>query len=64
MINKKGKSTVIDEGVTQYVRVSKDLLLYISEGNLYMYNGKERSRVKSNVDYLWCMNAMTYTTAG
>ncbi len=64
MINKKGKSTVIAEDVTQYVRVNKNLLLYISEGDLYMYDGKEKSRVKSNVDYLWCMTAMSYTLAG
>lgn len=64
MINKKGKTTVIAEDVTQYIRVNKNLLLYISEGDLYQYDGKEKSRVKSNVDYLWCMNAMEYTVAG
>ena len=64
MINKKGKATVIAEDVTQYIRVSKDLLLYISEGDLYMYDGKEKTHVKNNVDYLWCMTSMDYTLAG
>lgn len=58
MINSKGETTLISDNVTQYIRVNKSLLLYISDGDLYFYNGKEKKMVRENVDFLWSQNAM------
>ncbi len=58
LINSKGETTLIGDNVTQYIRVDKSTLLYISDGDLYVYNGKEKKLVRSEVDWLWSQNAM------
>ena len=58
MIDAKGDATLIADNVTQYIRVDKSTLLYISDGDLYYYNGKEKSFVRSGVVWFWCQNAM------
>ena len=58
MINAKGEQTYIAEDVTQYVRVDDSTLLYISDGDLYYYNGKEKKLVETGVDMVWSRNAM------
>ena len=58
MIDAKGNSTIIADNVTQYIRVDKSNLLFISDGDLYQYDGKERSMVQMGVQYIWCMNEM------
>ena len=58
MINKKGESTLIADGVRAYVRVDKSNLLYISDGDLYSYNGKEKKKVRSNVSWIWSRKSM------
>lgn len=58
MINAKGETTLIGDNVTQYIRADKSTLLYISDGDLYSYNGKEKKMVRSNVDWLWSKNSM------
>jgi len=58
MIDSKGKTTLIGDNVTQYIRVDKSTLLYISDGDLYSYNGKEKSMVRSEVDWFWSQNSM------
>lgn len=58
MINAKGETTLIGDNVTQYIRVDKSTLLYISDGDLYSYNGKEKKMVRSEVDWLWSQNSM------
>lgn len=58
MINAKGESTLIGDNVTQYIRVDKSTLLYISDGDLYSYNGKKKKMVRSDVDMFWCQNSI------
>ena len=58
MIDSKGETTLIGDNVTQYIRVDKSTLLYISDGDLYSYNGKEKKMVRSEVDWLWSQNSM------
>lgn len=58
MIDSKGETTLIDDNITQYIRVDKSTLLYISDGDLYSYNGKEKKMVRSEVDWLWSQNSM------
>ena len=58
MIDSKGETTLIGDNITQYIRVDKSTLLYISDGDLYSYNGKEKKMVRSEVDWLWSQNSM------
>ena len=58
MIDSKGETTLIDDNVTQYIRVDKSTLLYISDGDLYSYNGKEKKLVRSGVSWLWSQKFM------
>jgi hypothetical protein len=58
MINAKGETTLIGDNVTQYIRVDKSTLLYISDGDLYSYNGKEKKMVRSEIDWLWSQNSI------
>ena len=58
MIDSKGESTLIAEDVSKYIRVDKSNLMYISDGDLYVYNGKEKILVRTEVDQFWCQNPM------
>ncbi|GAA6396762.1 zinc ribbon domain-containing protein [Solibaculum mannosilyticum] len=58
MIDSKGESTIIADNVTEYIRVDESTLLYISDGDLYCYDGKEKNYVKSDVDQVWSLNSM------
>lgn len=58
MIDPKGEATRIGDDITQYIRVDKSTLLYISDGDLYFYNGKEKKKVQNNVDWIWSKNEM------
>lgn len=53
MFSKKGDKTLIADDVTSYIRVDKNNMLYISDGDLYWYNGKEKKMLKSGVSYVW-----------
>ncbi|HCT90575.1 MAG TPA: hypothetical protein DF613_04205 [Lachnospiraceae bacterium] len=66
MIGTDGSKTIIADDVTQYIRVDQNTLLYISGNDLYLYNGKEKTLVRSNVDWLWSLNRMeiSYSFAG
>lgn len=61
MFNKKGEAEVVAEDVTSYVRIDASTLLLISDGDLYCYNGKEKTKLASDVDYLWCTDSMNAT---
>lgn len=58
MIDAKGEQTYIAEDVTQYIRVDDSTLLYISDGDLYCYDGKEKNLVETGVDRVWSRNTM------
>lgn len=58
MINAKGEETYIAENVTRYIRVNDSTLLYISDGDLYCYDGKEKKMVETDVDMVWSRNTM------
>ena len=44
MIDADGKATVISDDVSKYIRVDNSTLLYISDGDLYSYDGKEKNK--------------------
>ena len=56
MIDGNGKKNIIADGVTQYIRSDKSTLVYISGGDLYLYNGKEKKLIQSDVDWIWSIN--------
>lgn len=58
LFEKDGRKTIIGDDVRQFIRVDQSALLYISDNDLYLYDGKERSRIRSDVDYLWSLNKM------
>ena len=62
LFNKKGEKTKIADEVKRYVRVDKDTIMYISDGDLYSYNGKESVKIEKDVDYFWVKDSMDYTS--
>lgn len=58
LFEKDGRKTIIGDDVRQFIRVDQSALLYISDNDLYLYDGKERSRIRNDVDYLWSLNKM------
>lgn len=61
MINANGKVDDIADGVTQYFRINASTVLYISEGDLYVYDGSKRTCVAENVQKVWAREKMDYT---
>ncbi len=63
ILNKNGKETIVDKDITLFSRLDESTAMYISDGDLYFYDGKESSLVKSEVDYFWCKDhySPTYT---
>ncbi|MCD8217915.1 MAG: zinc ribbon domain-containing protein [Clostridiales bacterium] len=52
-----------DDKITQLIRLDKSTLLYISDGDLYVYNGKESTRIDRDVDYVWSRNSVDITVS-
>ena len=58
MFASDGTSTIVADDVTEYIRVDDKTLLYIADGDLYVYDEKERTRVEMDVDYVWSKEQM------
>ena len=58
MIDSNGKTTIIGDDIEQYIRVDESTLLYISDGDLYIYDGEDRSIIQNDVEWLWSRNLM------
>ncbi len=58
VIDPKGEATVIDDKVEKYIRTGESEVLYISDGNLYFYNGNESKFLDRNVEWIWSKDAM------
>lgn len=56
MFDKNGENTVIADDVTQFCRTDKNVV-YISDGDLYRYDGKRKTRIKSDVSVFFCKEA-------
>lgn len=54
MIDSSGEATRIAEDVTEWFRVDKSTILYLADSDLYLYHGKNKEMVRSNVEQLWC----------
>lgn len=57
-VNGKGESTLLGEDITSVVRVDNDRWLYISDEDLYLYDGKEKSKIESEVEAIWSRNKL------
>lgn len=57
-INAKGETETVADDVTQVLRVSENILLYISDGDLYCYDGKKKTLVGHDADYVWSKDTM------
>ena len=58
LFNPKGEKTVIGDEITQYVRVDSKTIMFISDGDLFVYNGKDKTLIQNDVDYFWCKSSM------
>lgn len=56
--DEKGKTTIVSDGVTQYIRISDKVLLYISDGDLYYYDGKNSNLISKDVERVWSKASM------
>lgn len=57
-IGKDANRTVVADDVQQYIRMDKNNLLYIQDGELYSYNGKEKTRIASDITHFWVASPM------
>lgn len=57
-VNGNGESTLLGEDITSVVRVDNNRWLYISDEDLYLYDGKEKSKIESEVEAIWSRNKL------
>lgn len=58
IFKKNEERIVIGDKVSQYVRVDNSKILFISMGNLYLYDGKESVLIREGVDYVWSLKTV------
>ena len=63
MYDEKGGSTILADDVTCFIRPDKKNVLYISDGDLYCYNGKDRTMLASGVEFIWAKEELEPTHA-
>ena len=58
MFDAEGRKIIVSDSVRSFVRVDENTILYISDGDLYSFNGKDKAFIKNDVDGVWCKNYM------
>lgn len=58
LFDSKGNSDLIGEEVSQLIRLNESTILYISDNDLYSYDGKDHKKVKNDVDWIWSKDSM------
>ena len=56
-----GNRIIIGDDIQTFSRLSKSALLYLSEGDLRLYDGKNRTMLQEDVDQFWTMGHMETT---
>ena len=59
MVSKKGDISLVADGVTSVTRVDKSLLLFISDDDLFSYDGKNKKMICSDVERFWTKESMS-----
>lgn len=54
VFDKNGQTSIMGENVSLFYRVDKSMWLYIDDGDLYSYDGKEKKLLQIGVDGIWC----------
>lgn len=54
--------TIIADNVTRIARLNNSDMLYISDNDLYFYDGKDREMIATDVDNFWCLDSMPIKT--
>lgn len=58
LVDARGNKTTVADEVGSFARADDSHLLYISDEDLYLYDGKEKTRVATDVERIWCRDAM------
>ena len=53
LVNAKGESTYLADDISALYYLDTNRIVYLSDGDLYLYNGKERERIAEGVDMVW-----------
>ncbi len=53
-----GTAKYVADGVTEYRRIDGRMIVYRSEGDLYLYDGKSHVRLKNAVDTIWISSCL------
>ncbi len=53
LVNSKGERTTMSDDVNVYFYLDTNRIVYLADGNLYLYNGKESDRLAKDVDLVW-----------
>ena len=58
LIQPNGAEELIAGGVTEFIRLDSGRILYLSDGDLYLYDGKESTLLATSVEYVWSDTSM------
>ena len=58
LFTQNGDAKYIADGVTEYKWISQDEILYLSDGDLYLYRRGSHNRLKNDVEQFWTNGGM------
>lgn len=58
MFYPNGNKVRISDDVTWYTRIDKKTVVFICDGDLYYFNGRDKKRIGTDVDQVWCSKYM------
>lgn len=58
LFNSEGNQIVISDGVSMFKKLASDKIIYISKGDLYLYDGETTKLLEKEVENFWSNNEM------
>lgn len=58
MTDKDGKTRIVSDDVNTFARTEDGSVLYLSDGDLFRYDGEDRELIRSGVDRFWVRQQM------